>query len=55
MISETTFNRPNRYRSEAPLYYAAYAALQDSGAVVHLRSTGPRGRSSRAISCSLGR
>ena len=24
MISETTFNRPNRYRSEAPLYYAAY-------------------------------
>jgi hypothetical protein len=35
MISETTFNRPNRYRSEAPLYYAAYGALQDSNAVVH--------------------
>ncbi len=35
MISETTFNRPNRFRSEAPLYYAAYGALQDSDAVVH--------------------
>lgn len=35
MISETTFSRPNRYRSEAPLYYAAYGALQDSGAIVH--------------------
>src|SRR5690606_14489197 len=29
MISETTFTRPNRYRSEAPLYYATYGALQD--------------------------
>jgi len=35
MISETTWNRPNRYRSEAPLFYAAYGALQDSDAVVH--------------------
>ncbi len=35
MISETTFNRPNRYRSEAPLYYACYGALQDTGCVVH--------------------
>jgi hypothetical protein len=35
MISETTSNRPNRYRSEAPLYYAAYGALQDSDAIVH--------------------
>jgi hypothetical protein len=35
MISETTWNRPNRYRSEAPLYYAAYGALQDSDAIVH--------------------
>lgn len=35
MISETTFNRPNRYRSEAPLFYAAYGALQDSDAIVH--------------------
>lgn len=31
MISETSFERPNRYRSEAPLYYACYGALQDSG------------------------
>ena len=35
MISETTFTRPNRYRSEAPLYYAAFGALQGSDAVVH--------------------
>jgi hypothetical protein len=35
MLSETTFNRPNRYRSEAPLLYAAYGALQDSNAIVH--------------------
>lgn len=35
MISETTFNRPNRYRSEAPLYYAAYGALQGTDCIVH--------------------
>ena len=35
MISETTFCRPNRYRSEAPLFYAAYGALQHSDAIVH--------------------
>jgi hypothetical protein len=35
MISETTWNRPNRYRSEAPLFYAVYGALQDSDAIVH--------------------
>jgi hypothetical protein len=35
MISETTWNRPNRYRSEAPLYYAAYGALQGTDAIVH--------------------
>lgn len=35
MISETTWNRPNRYRSEAPLYLAAYGALQDTDAIVH--------------------
>ena len=29
MISETTFCRPNRYRSEAPLYFAAYVDLKD--------------------------
>jgi hypothetical protein len=35
MISETTWNRPNRFRSEAPLYLAAYGALQGSDAIVH--------------------
>ena len=35
MISETTWNRPNRFRSEAPLYFAAYGALQASDAIVH--------------------
>jgi hypothetical protein len=40
MISETTFTRPNRYRSEAPLYYAAYGALQGSDAIVHFAEDG---------------
>ncbi|HEV8062092.1 MAG TPA: hypothetical protein VGP68_19595 [Gemmataceae bacterium] len=40
MISETTFTRPNRYRSEAPLYYAAYGALQGSDAIVHFADDG---------------
>lgn len=40
MISETTFNRPNRYRSEAPVYYAAYGALQGSDAIVHFALDG---------------
>jgi hypothetical protein len=35
MISETTWNRPNRFRSEAPLYFAVYGALQHSDAIVH--------------------
>ena len=35
MISETTWNRPNRFRGEAPLYFAAYGALQNSDAIVH--------------------
>jgi len=35
MISETTWNRPNRFRSEAPLYYAAYGALQHTDAIIH--------------------
>jgi hypothetical protein len=35
MISETTWNRPNRYRSEAPLFYAAYGALQGTDAIIH--------------------
>jgi hypothetical protein len=41
MISETTFNRPNRHRSEAPLFYAVYGALQDSDAIVHFAQDGP--------------
>lgn len=41
MISETTWTRPNRYRSEAPIYLAAYGALQDSDAVVHFAYDGP--------------
>jgi hypothetical protein len=40
MISETTWNRPNRYRSEAPLFYACYGALQDSDAIVHFALDG---------------
>jgi hypothetical protein len=40
MISETTFCRPNRYRSEAPLYFASYGALQDSDAIVHFAFDG---------------
>ncbi|MCA8959150.1 MAG: hypothetical protein KDC38_01505 [Planctomycetes bacterium] len=35
MISETGWNRPNRYRSEAPLFFATFGALQDSDAIVH--------------------
>lgn len=42
MISETTFTRPNRYRSEAPLYFAAYGALQDSDCIVHFALDGAR-------------
>lgn len=40
MISETTWPRPNRFRSEAPLYYAAFGALQDSDAIVHFQFDG---------------
>lgn len=42
MISETTFTRPNRYRSEAPLYFATYGALQDSDCIVHFAFDGAR-------------
>lgn len=42
MISETTFTRPNRYRSEAPFYFAAYGALQDSDCIVHFALDGAR-------------
>jgi hypothetical protein len=40
MISETTFTRPNRYRTEAVLYYAAYGALQGTDSVVHFALDG---------------
>lgn len=40
MISETTWNRPNRHRGEAPLFYAAYGALQDTDAIVHFALDG---------------
>jgi hypothetical protein len=42
MISETTWTRPNRFRSEAPLYLAAYGALQHSDAIVHFALEGAR-------------
>jgi hypothetical protein len=42
MISETTWNRPNRYRSEAPLFLATYGALQDIDAIVHFALDGTR-------------
>jgi hypothetical protein len=42
MISETTWNRPNRFRSEAPLYFAVYGALQHSDAIVHFALDGDR-------------
>src|SRR5205823_11333645 len=40
MVSEMTFNRPNRFRSEAPLYYACYGALQGSDCIVHFACDG---------------
>ena len=40
MISETTWNRPNRYRGEAPLYFAAYGALQGTDAIVNFALDG---------------
>ena len=40
MISETTFERPNRFRTEAPLFFAAYGALQGSDAIVHFAFDG---------------
>ncbi|HEV7402924.1 MAG TPA: hypothetical protein VGO11_08365 [Chthoniobacteraceae bacterium] len=39
-ISETSVERPNRYRSEAPLYFACYGALQDSGGFAHFALDG---------------
>lgn len=41
-ISETTWNRPNRYRGEAPLFYAVYGALQDTDSIMHFALDGGR-------------
>ena len=41
MISETAWTRPNRFRSEGPLFLAAYGALQDSDAIVQSGVDGP--------------
>ena len=40
MISETTWNRPNRHRTEAPVYLAVFGALQDSDGIVHFAKDG---------------
>lgn len=40
MISEASWPRPNRYRSEAPLFFALYGALQGSDSVVHFALDG---------------
>lgn len=40
MISETTWNRPNRYRTEAPLFLATFGALQGSDSIVHFAFDG---------------
>jgi len=42
MISETTWNRPNRFRSEAPIYFAVFGALQGTDAIVHFAHDGDR-------------
>lgn len=40
MLSESTWNRPNRFRGEAPLYFAAYGALQHSDVIIHFALDG---------------
>jgi len=40
MISEVTWTRPNRYRTEAPLYLGCYGALQHSDGIVHFALDG---------------
>ncbi len=42
MISEIAWNRPNRHRGEAPLFLAAYGALQDTDSIVHFAFDGRR-------------
>ena len=40
MLSEVAISRPSRYRSEAPLYFAAYGSLQKSNAIEHFALDG---------------
>jgi hypothetical protein len=40
MMSEVDFNRPNRFRSEGPLYLAAYGSLQGSNSIEHFALDG---------------
>lgn len=40
MLSEVSWNRPNRHRSEAPLLLASYGALLDRDAIVHFSDDG---------------
>ncbi|MBV8781219.1 MAG: hypothetical protein JO353_07460, partial [Phycisphaerae bacterium] len=40
MLSEVAISRPNRYRSEAPLYFAAYGSLQASNSITHFALDG---------------
>jgi len=40
MLSETSWERPNRHRSEGPLFLAAYGALQHGDAIVHFNLDG---------------
>ena len=40
MLSEVAISRPDRYRSEAPIYFAAYGSLQASNAIEHFALDG---------------
>ena len=40
MISEASWTRPNKYRSEAPLFFATYGALQGSDSIVQFAFDG---------------
>ncbi|MDX2187333.1 MAG: hypothetical protein SFV32_10395 [Opitutaceae bacterium] len=42
MISETTWNRPNRHRGEAPFFIATYGALQGTDGIVHFAFDGSK-------------
>lgn len=41
MLSETTFERPNRYRTEAPWVYSVYGSLQRMDCIVNFAFDGP--------------